>query len=1261
MDKVQIILKRPGLISTLKFVHDNEYTSAEEEWMVLPNSLKVWESVFSGSFSNALVQVEGTNIRFIPNPSMQPVVADVGSSARYSLSQFGKVFADMEVVPGKSQITFDVIPRGITYYTYQNYAYAYLLFYKLLEPEMDQLKDLIIEVKSFSNEIQSNLKLDIVCTDSTTGTTRYLCVPCLTWKNDLRAQFLNYSFSCVQSTNEGLTRTILVDLSADEVGKSEEISAVNQEIIATTTFMRFIVTPVIPTQDPVDNPRILPIISTSFKHELTLIGLRTLERLERDLLDRFNGWNLNTKLIAPIVSLCQSSGSGKSKLAFELLKRHLGFYLVFRLTDQTGFPRKNSLSDELYKLVEKYSDPPVSLENKLYSECTIGLILNFFARIITHLIHLFVKGRANGLSVEMVVEELGRKFEDNSNLKDTIIEQQLMDQIYLKFVQKDNETAMEFENKKKGDEKERLEETPSKITVSDVSRYILTILISPVDSFIVINRDERFIYEFCQEISDHLSTFPFLFVIDEAELLSRIEFKDEGADSRSKIIKTGFEALRRAVSYFDECSQIIFLTLGTKSNIIDINPPVVDNSARFRLRKELPKPIILSSNSNILSKEFPIHQLVPSYEMLRNPQLFKFLCTLGHGIWSSLPFDAVVEIAKSKVVNGCEMSKDYVISLWMIRTGMAANPLSVETGTLVANHMATLLDVSDDLRRLIVTYPSEPILAIAARELMKELSGDHLFLKLKNKMEAVNVDKGKVAELFAGMMVLRLIDSTPSFNRRCNNHVDYAVRLRDINVQAPHFKDLWQVGSHVLENQNETKKRSDEVQKSDLEINTLNDELQRLKLASRQNPSLPRSTFQDQINEKEQEIKMKQVLAVSNSLSTKFLGYSVYRVGDVLNRLTKSEVDWSASDIPLRYLNGILNASHFVNLERDEPGFEFSRLYFSANLLPLADNRIPDKSRNVIDKKLLQNGLLRQCGFGLPASYYGSDYILPVGLPNGEFTFISIQVKRAGANNTDDIYKMQSRLHYVKCVDCTKLSGRTCVKCDGENTLKSIYSNSIALLISLDEEGSFNSFKHEISYARNFTKASKDILMNQIHAEQPNLSLFREKSNHFLTPLINNKIALKDDVLLSQCMWDDSKVGLTTLPAGKNQPPIPFVRDGFIHRQFCISTRGWAVFESLFTAFDSSVKIANSIISPEGIFRGFSNREDPDLIRKVLYDTGPTFMQYSEELTMARGIRSRLEALEQEVSYDWTNSGYTFKKAEKLTGNARSSEAEDNL
>lgn len=75
-----------------------------------------------------------------------------------------------------------------------------------------------------------------------------------------------------------------------------------------------------------------------------------------------------------------------------------------------------------------------------------------------------------------------------------------------------------------------------------------------------------------------------------------------------------------------------------------------------------------------------------------------------------------------------------------------------------------------------VSYPSEPILALAAKELISELTGDDLFMVLKRKLESISIDRGEIAEVFAGMIFLRAIDNAQPFVRPANDLSSYEER-----------------------------------------------------------------------------------------------------------------------------------------------------------------------------------------------------------------------------------------------------------------------------------------------------------------------------------------------------------------------------------------------------------------------------------------------------------------------------------------------------
>lgn len=96
-------------------------------------------------------------------------------------------------------------------------------------------------------------------------------------------------------------------------------------------------------------------LKVSFSRSLSSVGQKVLQDLEITLLERCGNGNW-TSYLAPIVSLCQSSGAGKSKMSVELLKRRPGHYIVFREKDQTGYPKANATSELLYDLISSYSD-----------------------------------------------------------------------------------------------------------------------------------------------------------------------------------------------------------------------------------------------------------------------------------------------------------------------------------------------------------------------------------------------------------------------------------------------------------------------------------------------------------------------------------------------------------------------------------------------------------------------------------------------------------------------------------------------------------------------------------------------------------------------------------------------------------------------------------------------------------------------------------------------------------------------------------------
>ena len=979
------------------------------------------------------------------------------------------------------------------------------------------------------------------------------------------------------------------------------------------TFMKFKI--LIKNQlDPFKKPDLLPKIKRSFKHELTIIGHESLMRVKDSILDRHRIWISGAnQYIAPLTSLSQSSGSGKTKISIELLKQNPGFYLVFRRADQSGFPLCNSISSELYNIISGYEDTFENQEEMAYLSSCIGRILDFLARIITKYFIEIIENSFSTLENQQDLSDhfenslliLAKRFENNEELGiSRFPSKSEMESIYRRVLSKSN----------------------GALKVKDVSDYIYVILEHPERCFDNDSSNTSAV-SFSRKLKSVLNSFPFVFVVDEADILkSDIKLRQKSAISTVSSIISGFEVFRRALSYLPVKSKIMFLTLGTKSDIFDLNPPVVDMSLRLVNRNTLPFPIILSSNTNIFYREYPIYKLKPTFALLSNPIYFKFLLTLGHGIWCSYPFNDCIDLAMIKLKNGSGLTLKYVIALWMIRAGFVANKLNSETGSLVANNMASLLGISDDLKELTVAYPSEPILALAARSLTNSLPIDALFQVLKDKIETLHLDHGRFAEIFSGMIILRAIDLSKNIAFK-SDESSYPFLSAEINEIAPEFSGLWNKKSFILEGETDN----------------------------------------------------------SSPFDYNFPFYSIYNVDGMLKSLLgiKSNINFESYSVPSETLNGLVNATHIVNLTRDPDGFKYKGLHLKPFCLPLADERIVDKSRNVIDQALLKIGLLRQCAFSLPTNYYGYDYLIPVLLESGELTFIGVQVKRANANLSDNIHKMQARLHFVKCPDCKSDSLNRCEYCASDSNIRSIYYNSITLLISLDDEvENVPEFRNGTAFYSNCDEDDKSILkaaLNRIHVvvvdedEDEKLKfsppppspfhfssslVLKNPSKSFMEPLIHEKVSLGPDVLLSKTLWDDSKVFLKKaidvteenkekeIENGKEKEkekkkkkkkdqiendPNEFRRDGFIHRQFCFATRGWGPFKHLFGSQNSVPEIAASIMSLEGIFRKRSGNEDSELVRKVIYDTSPNYIEYTDELAIPRGRRPRNDLLNDEI------------------------------
>ncbi|NBO23970.1 MAG: hypothetical protein EBU93_01840 [Chlamydiae bacterium] len=1160
-------------------------------------------------------------VTFIPNLCFKPryISGDLNENVRYRFEQNGRIIDEIDEFSSKDDVIIEVLERSLDVVQVPSQIFEI----QNDDPGISKkqpFSQIYITIKVFSPEGKEEMIFTSTVPD---------------WKTELQLKAPGSLMYLETGTRENK-----VDLSPNGKVKECQFGIYFDEIQTVIslkqikTYMEF--QRVLERNDvkpETTKSKELVHLQRSFSRELTKSGQVVLENLDLELFSRCgNGtWN---KFLAPIVFLGQSSGCGKSKLAVSLLKMRFGFYMVFRKNSRNredeGFPCENPISEKLRLILNEYADKGDDLTHSSSTKCTVGKVLNFFAGVIVqhyrsyydeYLKFEFEKENNNFTDeesnsiYERVNSKLASKFENNANFTFNVCDQDSLDALYKKVVPRRDD---------KHEEPRVIE------SVDTIAKFIRNVLANPA---LLFEEEELQKMHYKGFASEFFSDYPFVFVLDEADKLAS-EIKISGLSP----ITNGFEALRRAISYLYTTTKIVFLTIGTKSNVVDLNPPIVDNSKRFNDRRTMPLPITLRGNLNIFSEEFPIHELNLTVQLLKNPLYFRFLCTRGRALYSSIPYEFMLDLVKTKILNGSAKDFGYVPVLWMILTGITANALSPEAGTYVASHFAYLMQIRDNCRKLIVSFFSEPVLAAVSHSLIDDLSLNtlkNLFLSLKEKFESIDLDCGQLGEIFGSMIVLRAIwtsDSVRIFESASND--SESNHLSKMNDQPAVFDDLWRTPIEYL--------MSDESDDYSRKIALVKDY------------------------------------------------YRIHTVESFLNQLIEgSGAKITDFGLPGNVLAGYVNATHFVPLVQTFPDFEVltpnssSNIKIPANKPPVADNRIKNPSRNVINKQLLKWGLLQCAGFRCPPGMYGFDLIVPVllnsvkgtkkrenGIIENDVTFIGIQVKRSSADLTSNIEKMQARLHFVKCAreDC---SGANCDYCTEKEALKIIYKDQITVLMSLDDEDSYSKFTSSTDYFKECHVEDEEKLDKLLESGEPvNIREIKSRSIRFMEPLVCNRTHCGDkrNVLVSKSVWYDELVDFKAAAESEkekmkhrmtnrnrknnrnsrnnsnskrtkvaDEKDVEDLKvdvgssDGFVHRQFCICTRGWSVFKNLLPA--DAPKVAEQLFNHDVPSKILDIREfSSSLASFITNDAGASYLAVSNDLKMMSGRESFQPTLHKIVS-----------------------------
>jgi hypothetical protein len=139
----------------------------------------------------------------------------------------------------------------------------------------------------------------------------------------------------------------------------------------------------------------------------------------------------------------------------------------------------------------------------------------------------------------------------------------------------------------------------------------------------------------------------------------------------------------------------------------------------------------------------------------------------------SLPFSTIIPVAQKKLVNGSETTIYTSLAIWSIRirTGLSFNSDLV----ILRSYMAIAYSISYDSESMNIGYPSEPILAISARDFLKNLDSFSFKCLLQNLCEFVQmrpVSKGEITENIFSLIILLAIDKSPNFASKTESDID---------------------------------------------------------------------------------------------------------------------------------------------------------------------------------------------------------------------------------------------------------------------------------------------------------------------------------------------------------------------------------------------------------------------------------------------------------------------------------------------------------
>lgn len=905
---------------------------------------------------------------------------------------------------------------------------------------------------------------------------------------------------------------------------------------------------------------------------LTKVGMQQLTIVSKQISALHKVFTDNKSFYAPLTSLIQSSGSGKTRICLELLKTHPGLYMVFRKPTDSGIPAQHPWMESFIKFVfdGAYNLPKrddTRFENSfstLYSPCRFLLALSHVCDAYMAWYGRLREENDGKMKHADVLKYMTSQFYKNPNEEVPFpkSDSSLMED-FLDFDTLKNSQLTVFETVKKVTENFlKISKLKDEVTVNANSKDEVTTIEEGVSNL-------------------HLNSFPFLLILDEADRLN-----DE--------TKTGFNIIRRGLHLLSTDVQLMVIALGTNSDILEFFPAIQDNSLRDVKRPNLLMPLFLPGNFDIFADDFPVHTLALDRKMLLSEAHFKLLTTFGRPLWSSCDQVKVIEIAMGKLLNGHSNSVASSFAILSSRASVSVNPNHILARTLIRSYMIIASYISTDARDLIVSYSSEPILAIAARKLINQDDRlENAFATLRTLSDRQAIDIGRNVEYIFEIFTLIAVDKAGAFGYLKSNSKMEVHRILNLTNEIP-----------------------DKVPKDLLPLLTF----ERFGLGAMNDKPFAEAA---ETTETVETTETTETVETSSIINNGPSGYKVITVDQFVHSAFGLKAFKAVSNLlPSNIRDGLVNISHFVNLER----------FWNPNLTHHDINLTKRDKDNVIDKSLLKCGLLRQCGFVMPPGYFGIDFIIPFAFESKNsgtsYSFIAVQSKTSPETVHTCLLKMDMTKHLIQCPKCLYL--KTC-ECDSS---PSSYST---------EE--YNEVcSHQLTFLLSFNLARddmfKDLVGADIEAEEREYSNDSENENE--NDDVNETSAVDYFCLKDEALPSKKTTNYKEAMKAKKDEMFAVAKDKF---QNDFKTRGFTLDGSnvIPKSFPSFGKVKSSIVRPDLII---SQNFTPSKASKASSD------QASDQASDSTNVRFTIETMK------WTEDSreilciapYSAKIFQKLVG-----------